>query len=122
MPTILVVDDCTELRDAVSIILKLEGYRVLTAANGKEAVYKVWQYLPDLIVCDVQMPELNGFEVLSILRSASQTEHTPFIFLTAEDSLEVSLATQFHFDGYLCKPFAIPQLLETIRHLLTARV
>ncbi|MBK8111933.1 MAG: response regulator [Saprospiraceae bacterium] len=84
MKKILVIEDNTDVRENIAEILGLAGYEVETAENGKVGLVKVNQFKPDLIICDVMMPELDGYGVLKILASNPQFATVPFIFLTAK--------------------------------------
>ncbi len=83
MKRILVIDDDSRLRQHCAAILRREGYEVGEAGTGREGIDYARRELPDLIVCDITMPEMNGHRVLETLRNAPATAHLPFIFLTA---------------------------------------
>ena len=83
MKTILVIEDQPQMRRNVCTVLEMEGFEVLTADNGRLGVAAAKEDLPDLILCDIMMPELDGYGVLQSLRSHKPTATTPFIFLTA---------------------------------------
>lgn len=83
-PYILVVDDAEELRDLLKIILEQGGYRVETAADGVEAIAMVGAHRPDLVLLDVEMPRMDGFEACRQLKENPFTEDIPVIFLTSE--------------------------------------
>jgi DNA-binding response OmpR family regulator len=83
MAKILIIEDEPELRTNVARLLKAEGYEVLTAENGAVGVETALREPPDLIICDIAMPEMDGFGVLFSLRENVTTSHVPFIFLTA---------------------------------------
>ena len=85
MKTILVIDDNNDLRENTAEILNLAGYKTLTAENGKRGVDVAIKEMPDLIVCDIMMPELDGYGVLHLLRKHPETQQIPFIFLTAKN-------------------------------------
>ena len=80
MKKVLVIEDTQEVRENICEILELDGYEVFEAANGKIGVERALQESPDLILCDVMMPELDGFGVLKILNKNARTHHIPFIF------------------------------------------
>jgi CheY-like chemotaxis protein len=82
--TVLVIDDNTDIRENTAEILELAGYKTLTAENGKKGVEAAAKSKPDLIVCDIMMPELDGYGVLHLLRKNPDTINIPFIFLTAK--------------------------------------
>lgn len=117
---ILLVDDDNTLRKLTKAALKRAGYTVIEAVDGEEALRLVKRELPDLMVLDFMMPELNGIEVLKALRSTPRTARLPVIMLTGmgdEDSL--SKAFDAGATDYLSKPFSTPQLTARIRACLT---
>ena len=81
--SILVIDDNNDIRENTAEILDLAGYKTFTAENGRKGVELAIKVKPSLIVCDIMMPELDGYGVLHLLRKNPETEHIPFIFLTA---------------------------------------
>lgn len=102
-------------------LLTAEGYRVITAANGDEGLRRAYADHPDLVICDVLMPVVDGYGVLATLRSRPETAAIPFIFLTAsadKDDLERGL--QSGANDYVTKPFKIADLLAAIRRRLPA--
>lgn len=114
--TILIVDDEARIRDVVRMNLEMEHYRVLEAANGIEALEQLRDYLPDLIVLDVQMPEMNGFETLRHIREVSTV---PVIMLTVMQTEQDKIhGLDLGADDYLAKPFSPRELLSRIRALL----
>ena len=84
MKSILVIDDNADIRDNTAEILEMAGYKVHTAENGKKGVDAAISEKPDVIVCDIMMPELDGYGVLHLVRKNVDTQNTPFIFLTAK--------------------------------------
>lgn len=114
--TILVVDDMESLRTMVKSYLAQEGYRVLTAANGREALFVARQERPDLILLDLMMPELGGFEFIN---AYGREGDAPIIILTAkvEESDKV-LGLELGADDYLTKPFSLRELSARIRAVL----
>jgi len=82
--SILIIDDHTDIRENIAEILSLGGYKTFTAENGKKGVEAALKEKPDLIVCDIMMPELDGYGVLHLLRKNPETEEIPLIFLTAK--------------------------------------
>ena len=114
--TVLVVDDEPRLVDVVRMNLEVEGYRVLTAANGMEALARLTQDLPDLVVLDVMMPEMDGFETLKRLREVSSV---PVIMLTvrAEEADRIK-GLEIGADDYLTKPYSPRELQTRIKAVL----
>jgi len=119
MTSILIIDDEAELRDEIKAILTFEGFDVLDAPDGISGVQIANDQLPDLIICDVSMPNLNGFEVLETLQQDSQTAFIPFIFLTAfADYENQRRGMALGADDYLSKPFLRQDLLNAIQSRL----
>lgn len=116
MTKVLVIEDAKDLRDDVVEMLNLEGYETAGAENGVEGVRLAREFYPDLIVCDIMMPELDGYGVLQNLRSTPDTATIPFIFLTAKtDRVDMRQGMVLGADDYLTKPFRVNELLESIR-------
>ena len=116
MTTILIIEDETAIRELISELLFLEDFEVVEAANGKEGIAIAQSVLPDLIICDVMMPEIDGHGVLQALQKNPQTVSIPFIFLTAKGTRQdVRYAMNLGADDYLIKPFANDELLEVIQ-------
>lgn len=116
---ILVIEDNPDVRENVAEILELADYEVRTAVNGKDGVDKVREAQPDLIICDVMMPELDGHGVLHILSKQSRTAAIPFIFLTAKAEKEdFRTGMNLGADDYMTKPFKELDLLNTIENRL----
>ena len=115
MKKILLIEDHTEIRENIAEILELANYAVLEAENGKIGVEMAKRELPDLIICDVMMPQLDGYGVLHILGKTPATAAIPFIFLTAKTEKEdFRKGMNLGADDYLTKPFDDLQLLNTI--------
>ncbi|MEM6263293.1 MAG: response regulator [Bacteroidota bacterium] len=113
--TILLIEDNPEMRENTAEILSLSDYDVLTAENGKVGVSLAQQESPDLIICDVMMPELDGFGVLRILSKMPSTANIPFIFLTAKAEMaDLRKGMNLGADDYLTKPFDDVELLDAI--------
>jgi DNA-binding NarL/FixJ family response regulator len=114
--TILVIEDEPEMRRNLTTILRLEKFRPLSAENGRVGVEVARQEKPDLILCDVMMPELDGYGVLQALRSDPLTVTTPFIFLTAKgEKPDIRAGMNLGADDYLTKPVNKADLLTAIR-------
>ncbi len=112
---ILLIEDNLEIRENTSEILLLANYKVLTAENGKIGVELAQRELPDLIVCDIMMPELDGYGVLHILNKKPETVNIPFIFLTAKtERNDIRRGMNLGADDYLTKPFNDTDLLNAI--------
>ncbi|MEQ3654279.1 MAG: response regulator [Dokdonia sp.] len=119
MKTILLIEDDTALRENTAELLELSNYTVITAPNGKLGIDKAVESLPDIIVCDIMMPETDGYGVLEALSSQPQTRHIPFIFLSAKtEHKEVRKGMNLGADDYLTKPFEEEELLSAIESRL----
>jgi DNA-binding NarL/FixJ family response regulator len=119
MKKILVVDDDSILRKVLQNSLEQKGYQVISVGSGKEALIKFNQDIPDIIVSDISMPEMDGFEFCRQLRSQPSGKLTPFIFLSAKNELDDRI--QGHTigaDSYLSKPFEMKELLANIEALI----
>lgn len=115
MKKILVIEDNNDVRENIAEILSLAGYEVESAENGKVGLVKVNQFKPDLILCDVMMPELDGYGVLKILASNPQFATVPFIFLTAKsEKVDLRRGMSLGASDYITKPFDDADLLESI--------
>jgi DNA-binding NarL/FixJ family response regulator len=113
--TILVIEDEPRTRANLVTILEMEGYRVLVAADGRAGLEQARQQRPDVILCDVMMPELDGYGVLQALRDDPATAATPFIFLTAKgERIDVRAGTDRGADDYLTKPASATDLLSAV--------
>ena len=115
MTTILVIEDVEALREEIMETLSYEGFDVLGAENGVVGVQIAKTYLPNLIICDIAMPELDGYGTLVALRQEPKTSMIPFIFLTAmTEKADMRQAMQLGADDYLTKPFTSAELLGAI--------
>jgi DNA-binding response OmpR family regulator len=115
MKKILLIEDNLEVRENTQEILSLASYEVITATNGKIGVELALKENPDLIICDIMMPELDGYGVLHILNKNSETARIPFIFLTAKtEKTDVRKGMNLGADDYLTKPFDDHDLLNAI--------
>ena len=115
MKRILVIDDEAKLRSQTSELLRLEDYEVTEARNGREGVEFARRTPPDLIVCDITMPEMNGHRVLETLRDDPKTAHVPFIFLTGwGEKDDVRAGMNLGADDYLVKPVDPAELLSAV--------
>ncbi len=117
--SILVIEDEAPIRDNLRRFLVLEGYTVATEANGALGLKRALAELPDLILCDVMMPEMNGFEVLAQLRQSGSLARVPFVFLTASaDRDSIARGVALGAADYVTKPFDLTQLAALIRRRL----
>jgi two-component system OmpR family response regulator len=117
IPQVLVVDDEPNIRDLVQVALKFHGCSVTTAGSGKDALRQAESTRPDLIVLDVMMPDMDGFEVCRRLRAAGN--EVPVIFLTARDtSSDTVTGLAIGGDDYVTKPFSVEALVARVRAVL----
>ena len=115
MKTILIIEDNEDIRENVAEILMLSNYKVLMAANGKEGIESAQKNQPDLIICDIMMPGVDGFGVLHVLHKDPETQNIPFIFLTSKsERSDFRSAMEMGADDYITKPFAGNELLNAI--------
>ena len=119
MKKILVIEDEPEMRRNLTTILRLEKFQPVAAENGRVGLELAGRERPDLILCDVMMPELDGYGVIAALRANADTAATPFIFLTAKgEKPDIRAGMNLGADDYLTKPVAKADLLEAIRSRL----
>ncbi|MEM9091566.1 MAG: response regulator [Cyanobacteria bacterium P01_F01_bin.53] len=119
MVKILVIEDEVEIRANLLELLALEGYDIVGADNGVTGLVGAMKYKPDLILCDVMMPELNGYDVLAALRQEPKTAMIPFIFLTAlADKGDIRKGMELGSDDYLTKPFTCAEILNAVQSRL----
>jgi signal transduction histidine kinase len=127
MLSVLIIDDNRHIRTQINLVLKLEGYKTFEAENGVEGVALAKEHNPTLIVCDIVMPELDGYGVLEQLRAYAPTADTPFLFLSAKaDKSDMREGMNLGADDYLIKPFSAQELVQAIaarlrRHDTTRR-
>lgn len=117
---ILIIEDEAPMRRNIALLLEIEGFEVTTAENGERGIEAAHRDRPDLIVCDVMMPEVDGYGVVQSLRAESEFFNTPFIFLSAKGSRpEVRIGMNFGADDYLTKPVIREDLLTAIEARLS---
>lgn len=115
MKKILLIEDNADVRDNTAEILELSNYEVIVAENGKTGVEKALQHLPDLIICDIMMPVLDGYGVLHALHKNETIKNTPFIFLTAKTERgDFRKGMELGADDYITKPFSGAELLSAV--------
>src|SRR5580698_10677159 len=116
MKRILIIEDELEMLRNLTTILRLENFRPLSAENGRAGVDLAKKQKPDLILCDVMMPGLDGYGVIAALRADAETVTIPFIFLTAKaEKLDIRAGMNLGADDYITKPVAKADLLAAIR-------
>ncbi|MFZ1856163.1 MAG: response regulator, partial [Chitinophagaceae bacterium] len=115
MKTILVIEDNPDILENIIEFLEMEGYRILSANNGKEGVEIARKFIPDLIICDVLMQEMDGHEVLHSLMESAKTNEIAFIFSTSmSENVDRAEALDLGADDYLVKPFELETLLSMV--------
>ncbi len=119
MTKILVIEDEETVRENILELLDAEGFEAFAAPNGRVGLDLALQVLPDLILCDVRMPELDGYGVLKALRAEPTTAAIPVMFLTAKAAkTDLSYGMELGANAYITKPFALSQLLSAIAKVL----
>jgi CheY-like chemotaxis protein len=119
MTKILIAEDERDIRDLIAFTLKFAGYDIVTASNGEEAVQLTKQELPDLVITDVRMPKMTGYEACKQIKADPATQHIPVVFLSAKgQEAEVQTGLDSGADEYLLKPFAPDQLTRKVADIL----
>ncbi|MEX1383547.1 response regulator [Lutibacter sp.] len=119
MKKVLLIEDDTVVRENTAELLELASYTVITAENGKTGVAKAKKHLPDIIICDIMMPELNGYGVLHILSKEESTKQIPFIFLSAKTEYkDMRKGMDLGADDYITKPFDESEIYSAIESRL----
>tara|TARA_Y100000589_G_scaffold119262_1_gene113531 strand:- start:1418 stop:2062 length:645 start_codon:yes stop_codon:yes gene_type:complete len=116
MSKILIIEDEKNIRDTIMEILELNEYETAIAENGLIGIAKALQFKPDLIICDIMMPEMDGFETLKNIRAINEISNTPFVFLTAKtETRDFREGMNSGADDFLNKPFNTQELLKVIQ-------
>ncbi|GAB2764718.1 response regulator [Salinimicrobium soli] len=119
MKKVLFIEDDTVVRENTAELLELAEYNVITAANGKSGVALAKKEIPDIVVCDIMMPEMDGYGVLQSLANDPATQHIPFIFLSAKtEHKDIRKGMDLGADDYLTKPFEEEELMSAIESRL----
>ena len=122
MRTILIIEDNRTILENTAEILSLEGYVVLTATNGKNGLEKMYTLIPDLIICDLLMPEMDGFELLLEVGKNPKFSRIPVIFFSAKtEKKDIKKALDAGAVDYIIKPFELDDLVKTIKRCLKNR-
>src|SRR5664279_417372 len=115
MKRILLIEDNDDIRNNTAEILELSNYQVIVAENGKIGVEKAMEHKPDLIICDIMMPVLDGYGVLHAIHKNNTIKNTPFIFLTAKtERRDFRKGMELGADDYVTKPFEATELLNAV--------
>ncbi len=113
--TVLIIDDEVHIRKLVARMLKLQGFDVLEAINGQQGLDLLKQHHPDVVTCDITMPEFDGFDFLKAVRSQPDIKDTPVIVVTAMgQEKEILRALEMGANAYLTKPFSASRLIKVI--------
>ena len=116
---ILIVDDEPDILKVVTFRVKKMEYEVVTATNGQEALDLIQKEEPDLILLDIELPVMNGYEVCQRVKTNEKLKHIPIIFLTASSASKIAeKAKEFNADDYLIKPFDSEELLKKIKNFI----
>ncbi len=122
MKKALIIEDSDDIREGTAEILDLAGYETFTAKNGRIGVDLALKHLPDVILCDIMMPELDGYGVLYLLQKNPQTANIPFIFMTAKaERADMRKGMEMGADDYITKPFDDMELFNAIESRLKKR-
>ncbi|MBP7690968.1 MAG: response regulator [Anaerolineales bacterium] len=119
MAKILVAEDERDIRDLIAFTLQFAGHEVVTASNGEEGLQAALRETPDLIISDVRMPKMTGYEMCRLIKAEPRTAHIPVVFLSAKgQDQEVQSGLAAGATEYLLKPFAPDQLMAKVAELL----
>jgi DNA-binding response OmpR family regulator len=119
-PLILVAEDERDIRELIVFTVQLDGFNVVDVANGEEAVKKAMEIMPDLILMDVRMPKMTGFEACKALKAEEKTKDIPVVFLSAKgQESEVNTGLELGASDYFLKPFAPDELSNRVNKILT---
>jgi DNA-binding response OmpR family regulator len=122
MTKVLVIEDNEDVREEIVAILDFEGYEVRDAENGRRGLELVREWAPDLVICDLMMPELDGYATLEAVRADPASAATPFLCLTARgERRDMRRAMELGADDYLTKPFTAGELLAALNAALAKR-
>lgn len=119
MKTVLVIEDNEDIRENTCELLELEGYKVITAINGNAGIILAKEQLPDIILCDIMMPEADGYEVCTVLKQYPSTSAIPFIFISASvEKKAIDEGISLGAVEYIQKPFDPDELFEALTRCL----
>ncbi|MCS7251085.1 MAG: response regulator [Anaerolineae bacterium] len=120
MAKILIAEDEKDIRELIAFTLEFGGFDVITAINGQEAVELARQHRPDLIILDVRMPKMTGYEACRVLKSQEETRAIPVVFLSAKgQESEIRQGMEAGADAYILKPFAPDELIQQVHMILS---
>lgn len=116
---ILVCDDDPVILRLLQVNLELEGYEVLTAQNGEEAVQVATSELPDLVLLDIMMPRMDGYQAVKLIKAQDETKHIPVVFVSAKaQQADVDLGKSYGVADYLTKPFDPTEMIDLVGRLV----
>jgi len=119
MAKILIAEDEPDIRDLVAFTLRFAGYEVVTASNGEDAVILAPKEVPDLILMDVRMPRMTGYDACRLIKTEEKLRDIPVVFLSAKgQESEIQTGLGAGAEEYLLKPFAPDQLIDRVRSIL----
>lgn len=119
MAKILIAEDERDIRDLITFTLTFAGHKVIPTTNGEEAYQEVLNVIPDLVLLDVRMPRMSGYEVCELIKENKNTQDIPVVFLSAKgQESEVNTGIEAGADEYILKPFSPDQLTERIQAIL----
>ncbi|OGO37497.1 MAG: two-component system response regulator [Chloroflexi bacterium RBG_16_57_11] len=122
MARILIADDERDIRELITFILTFAGHEVFPTTNGEEAYQMAIQIIPDLIVLDVRMPRMTGYEVCEQIKLNSSTREIPVVFLSAKgQESEVKMGIDVGAEEYILKPFSPEELIERVKSVLVGK-
>jgi DNA-binding response OmpR family regulator len=122
MARILIAEDERDIRELITFTLKFAGHEIYPTSNGEEAYQMASQVLPDLIILDVRMPRMTGYEVCEQIKANTETKDIPVVFLSAKgQESEVKMGIQAGADEYILKPFSPEQLVERVKSILAGK-
>ncbi len=119
MAKILIAEDEPDIRELVAFTLRFGGYEVVAASNGEEAVHAASRELPDLILMDVRMPRMTGYDACRLMKASEELKDIPVVFLSAKgQDAEIQSGLEAGAEEYLLKPFSPDQLTTRVRAIL----
>ena len=121
--TILLIEDNPDILDNLAEFLEMEGYKILAATNGETGLKLAAEFIPDLIICDVLMHEMDGYQVLRLLLATTKTHEIPFIFSTSmSEKVDREEAMKLGAADYIVKPFELKTLLKMVKACIPSPV
>jgi DNA-binding response OmpR family regulator len=122
MAKILIAEDERDIRELITFTLRYAGHEVTQAANGEEALQLAKQIIPELILMDVRMPKMTGYEACRHMKAEETTKHIPVVFLSAKgQETEIQTGLEVGASDYILKPFAPDQLIKRVSELLAGK-